>query len=103
MFFSLFRERERTKRELVARFVPEQIAALRTGLRNSLRSNRSSTRLKAPYSVAVSVNCHSRYRNVRSPLQLPQRGREMRRNLIPATEPESHPCSSAADRGSSPR
>ena len=46
MFFSLFRERERTKRELVARFVPEQIAALRTGLRDSLRSNKSSTRLR---------------------------------------------------------
>ena len=47
MFFSLCREREGTKRELVARFVPEGISTLRTELRDSLRSNRSSLLLRS--------------------------------------------------------
>ncbi|MBP5277929.1 MAG: hypothetical protein J6Z18_05510, partial [Prevotella sp.] len=39
MFFSLYRQREVSKRELVARFDAEGISTLRTGLRNSLRSD----------------------------------------------------------------
>ena len=49
MFFSLCREREETKRELVARFVPEGISTLRTELRDTLRSNRSSLLLRSRY------------------------------------------------------
>ena len=46
MFFSLFRQRERTKRDHVARFRLDKISILRTVLRDSLRSNRSSHRLQ---------------------------------------------------------
>ncbi len=46
MFFSLFRQREGTKRDHVARFRLDKISILRTVLRDSLRSNRSSHRLQ---------------------------------------------------------
>ena len=46
LYFSLYRQREVSKRELVARFVSEGISTLRTELRDSLRSNRSSLRLR---------------------------------------------------------
>ena len=46
MFFSLFRQREVTKRDHVARFDADIIKVLRTVLRDSLRSNRSSHRLR---------------------------------------------------------
>ena len=47
MFFSLFWQREGTKRDHVARFVSEGISTLRTELRDSLRSNRSSLLLRS--------------------------------------------------------
>ena len=47
MFFSLFRQREGTKRDHVARSVSEGISTLRTELRDSLRSNRSSLLLRS--------------------------------------------------------
>ena len=64
MFFSLFRQREVTKRDHVARFDAEGISTLRTELRDSLRSNRSSLHLKVPFSVVAFLNCISRYRNI---------------------------------------
>ena len=42
-FFSVPPEKKQPKRELVARFESEQITALRTVLRNSLRSNSPRT------------------------------------------------------------
>jgi|GEM_PF-4589927 len=63
MFFSLFRQRERTKRDHVARFESEGISTLRTELRDSLRSNRSSLHLKVPFSVVAFLCCLSRYCN----------------------------------------
>ena len=47
MFFSLFRQREGTKRDHVARSVSEGISTLRTELRDSLCSNRSSLLLRS--------------------------------------------------------
>ena len=64
MFFSLFRQRERTKRDHVARFESEGISTLRTELRDSLRSNRSSLHLKVPFSVVAFLCCLSRYNNI---------------------------------------
>ena len=64
MFFSLFRQRERTKRDHVARFESEGISTLRTELRDSLRSNRSSLHLKVPFSVVAFLCCLSRYSNI---------------------------------------
>ena len=45
-FFSVPTEKKQPKRELAARSGSEQITALRTVLRDSLRSNRSSHRLR---------------------------------------------------------
>ena len=85
MFFSLCREREGTKRELVARFVPEGISTLRTELRDSLRSNRSSlllrSRSQSLHSLASTFAIATFFFIKRaawllSPLQLPpERGR----------------------------
>ena len=52
-FFSVPTEKKEPKRELVARFVSEGISTLRTELRDSLRSNRSSLHLKVPFSVVA--------------------------------------------------
>ena len=84
MFFSLCREREETKRELVARFVPEGISTLRTELRDSLRSNRSSlllrSRSQSLHSLASTFAIATLYGQgaacLLSPLQLPQGGGE---------------------------
>ena len=46
IFFSLFRQREVTKRDHVARSDVEEISTLSTVLRDSLRSNKSSHRLR---------------------------------------------------------
>gem|GEM_PF-2781700 len=46
MFFSLFRQRDRTKRDHVARFRLDKMLILRSVLRDSLRSNKSSHRLR---------------------------------------------------------
>ena len=46
-FFSVPTEKKEPKRELVARFVSEGISTLRTELRDSLRSNRSSLLLRS--------------------------------------------------------
>ena len=62
-FFSAPTEKKQPKRDHVARSDVEEISTLRTVLRDSLRSNRSSHRLTAPYSVAVSVAFPSRYRS----------------------------------------
>ncbi len=85
MFFSLCREREGTKRELVARFVPEGISTLRTELRDSLRSNRSSlllrSRSQSLHSLASTFAIATIYGQgaacLLSPLQLPQGGRDL--------------------------
>ena len=63
-FFSVPTEKKEPKRELVARSVSEGISTLRTELRDSLRSNRSSLHLKVPFSVVAFLNCISRYRNI---------------------------------------
>ena len=52
-FFSVPTEKKEPKRELVARSVSEGISTLRTELRDSLRSNRSSLHLKVPFSVVA--------------------------------------------------
>ena len=46
MFFSLFRQRERTKRDHAARFESDKITIPHILLRDSLRSNRSSQWLR---------------------------------------------------------
>ena len=114
-FFSVPPEKKQPKRELVARFGLDKMSVLHTVLRDSLRSNRSSHRLRRrvqsphfianPYAIATikSPSQASPKGRGKKPLQLPRRGREIRRNLIPATEPESHPIIYGADRGSSPR
>ena len=56
-FFSVPTEKKQPKRELAARSGSEQITALRTVLRDSLRSNRSSHRLRrrvqSPHFIAI--------------------------------------------------
>ena len=63
-FFSVPTEKKQPKRELAARSGSEQITALRTVLRDSLRSNRSSHRLTAPCSIIGFYSFLSRYRNL---------------------------------------
>ena len=142
MFFSLFWQREGTKRDHVARSVSEGISTLRTELRDSLRSNRSSLLLRSRSQSLHSLASTFAIATIKAPPPTSPKGRRcagislapsgrqiiggtlsliafsdivttrhsssklasaLAAPLIPATEPESHPCSSAADRGSSPR
>ena len=83
MFFSLCRERVGTKRELVARFVPEGISTLRTELRDSLRSNRSSLLLRSrsqslhslASTFAIATIFHQRGGMVVKPPPAPRKGK----------------------------
>ena len=72
MFFSLFRQREVTKRDHVARSDVEEISTLSTVLRDSLRSNKSSHHLKVPCLVVVFLGYISRYRNIKAPSNTPK-------------------------------
>ena len=105
MFFSLFRQREATKRDHVARSGQNKSDSLNCAA--ELASLKQSSHcLKAPFSNRRICYLPSRYRNyVRSEVEdfSSLLASALAAPLIPATEPESHPCSSAADRGSSPR
>ncbi len=72
-FFSV--EKKEPKRELVARFDVEEISTLRTVLRDSLRSDRSSHHLKVPCLVVAFLSYISRYRNVLRSKVLGQRSK----------------------------
>ena len=71
-FFSVPTEKKQPKRELAARSGSEQITALRTGLRDSLRSNKSSTRLRRRTQSLICC-LPSRYRNHLRSIVLGQR------------------------------
>ena len=75
MFFSLFRQREGTKRDHVARSVSEGISTLRTELRDSLRSNRSSLLLRSRSQSLHSLASTFAIATFKAPLQFPERGR----------------------------
>ncbi len=76
-FFSVPTEKKEPKRELVARSGSEGISTLRTELRDSLRSNKSSLRLTAPFSVVAFLSFPSRYRNLLRSKGLSQRSKAL--------------------------
>ena len=74
MFFSLFRQRERTKRDHVARFRLDKISILRTVLRDSLRSNRSSHLLRSRTQSLYFLATSPAIATLRAPSNSPEGG-----------------------------
>ena len=90
MFFSLFRQREGTKRDHVARSDVEEISTLSTVLRDSLRSNRSSHLLRSRTQSLYFLATSPAIATLRAPSKSPEGGgrceetsfRPPNRNLI---------------------
>ena len=87
MFFSLFRQREGTKRDHVARSVSEGISTLRTELRDSLRSNRSSLLLRSRSQSLHSLASTFAIATIKAPLQLPPKGGGAFGNMLSSAAP----------------
>ena len=75
-FFSVPTEKKIPKRELVARSVSEGISTLRTELRDSLRSNKSSLLLQSRSQSLHSLADTPAIATIKAPPNLPQRGGE---------------------------
>ena len=85
MFFSLFRQREETKRDHVARSGQNKSDSSKTVLRDSLRSNRSSHCLRQRFSVLAFVTFPLAIATFKAPLPTSPHRHGARRSIRNAT------------------